>query len=137
MTTVAALLDRLRAAGVEVAVDGEKLILDGPAYALPDDVVALVRQHKAEVLETLRCPAPSASKARAALARRFVALEALLPRAAVDHVERWAAWRRLDRLLNEALAAGDLAEAERRIAEADRWACEAVSPAGPWTAALA
>ena len=54
MTDAATLLDRLRAAGVELGVDGEKLILDGPVDALPDELVALARQLKAEVMALVR-----------------------------------------------------------------------------------
>ncbi len=56
MTTAVALLDRLRGAGVAVAVEGDRLILDGPTEALPDHVVALVREHKPELLVYLRQP---------------------------------------------------------------------------------
>jgi LSD1 subclass zinc finger protein len=56
MTAVVALLDRLRGSGVVVAVEGDRLILDGPTEALPDHLVALVRQHKPELLVYLRQP---------------------------------------------------------------------------------
>jgi hypothetical protein len=53
MTTGVALLERLRHAGVKVAAEGDRLILDGPTEALPDHVVALVRQHKPELLRLI------------------------------------------------------------------------------------
>jgi hypothetical protein len=54
----------------------------------------------------------------------------LIPVAAVQDPNRWATWRRLDRLVNEALSVGDLAAAETRIAEAEQWVREALAQGG-------
>jgi len=63
--TAAALLERLRHVGVEVAVEGDRLILDGPSDALRDDLIALVRQHKPELLTRLRRPVTIPAEVRA------------------------------------------------------------------------
>jgi hypothetical protein len=81
--------------------------------------------------ELQRCFSAAPPGAKAELARRFVALDAAIPAAVIDDVARWATWRRYDRLVNEALAAGDLLAAEAHVTSAERWAREARSTPHP------
>jgi len=49
-----ALLDRLAAAGVTLAVENDTVTATGPGAVLTPDVVAELRQHKLELLAALR-----------------------------------------------------------------------------------
>jgi hypothetical protein len=71
---------------------------------------------------------PVATDAKKALATRFVAAEALIPQGVVDDPERWAVWRRFDRLLTASLNAGDLTSAEGYVAEAETWVRDVSAP---------
>jgi hypothetical protein len=55
----AAILDRLAKAGITVTANGDKLRL-APKRALTEDILALVRQHKPELLRVLAAPASPA-----------------------------------------------------------------------------
>jgi hypothetical protein len=59
MSCAAAILTRLRTAGVSIAVEDGKVLLEGPEEALNDAVLDEVRTHKPEILELLKTPAPS------------------------------------------------------------------------------
>jgi hypothetical protein len=56
MSAAAAILTRLRTAGVSIAVAGGKVLLNGPEEALGDDILDEVRTHKPEILELLKTP---------------------------------------------------------------------------------
>jgi hypothetical protein len=57
----AAILDRLAKAGITVTANGDKLRL-APKRALTEDILALVRQHKPELLRALAAPASPAQQ---------------------------------------------------------------------------
>ncbi len=57
--TPTALLDRLRALGVEVRAEGDKLRYRAPAGVLTPDLRQAIREHKAALLELLRPATPS------------------------------------------------------------------------------
>lgn len=58
--TPTALLDHLRALGVEVCAEGDKLRYRAPAGVLTDDLRQAIREHKEELLELLRPATPPA-----------------------------------------------------------------------------
>ena len=48
------ILDRLRANGVSVTLDGAQILLSGPPGGLTEDMVRQAKRHKAELVATLR-----------------------------------------------------------------------------------
>ena len=53
MTTAEQLVGQLVSAGVDLAVDGNDLVFDGPAHAVDDETIAALRTHKSAVLGLL------------------------------------------------------------------------------------
>jgi hypothetical protein len=68
MTSAAALIREVFAAGGQIAVDGADLVLTAPR-ALPDDLLAQIREHKRSILEALARPAEVRRRRVLALAR--------------------------------------------------------------------
>lgn len=54
----ATLIKQLRAAGCQLRADGEQLRVQDPGRALTDDLRQAIREHKAELIESIRAEAP-------------------------------------------------------------------------------
>jgi hypothetical protein len=54
MTTAARLIAALEHPNVHVQLDGERLVVDGPADIVTDDLIAELRARKAEIIRALR-----------------------------------------------------------------------------------
>lgn len=70
------LITDLEARGVEIHARNGELLLDGPANVLTDDIVADLREHKAELLAALQAdPVPLDEDAREYFAERAAIME--------------------------------------------------------------
>jgi TubC N-terminal docking domain len=73
MSAAVALLERLKASGLTVEVDGEHIEINGPDAALDTLPVEELRAHKAEIIQVLTCARATSPKPPAITADEVVA----------------------------------------------------------------